>query len=272
MKICENVILDFSHIYPKDIESKIRGLKRIDLSDIEGTNMYCTKEAENEIRRRLAACSPHGIHFLDTGNYHYATKFFAEKVSFPFSLVLYDHHSDMQPSLLPGMLSCGNWAAELLRSHSSLRQLILVGPEQKSIEEIPSEFADRLVCISMEEIDEQVIDGKLSGIQMKLPVYISIDKDVLDKNGARTNWNQGSMSLRILEKLLLQVFEHQNVIGVDICGECSPMEPMQELLKDEKINKMTNDTLYSFLSGLFQVFDTTLKNGELFCKETGRSL
>ena len=65
MKICENVILDFSHIYPKDIESKIRGLKRIDLSDIEGTNMYCTKEAENEIRRRLAACSPHGIHFLD---------------------------------------------------------------------------------------------------------------------------------------------------------------------------------------------------------------
>ncbi len=272
MKICENVILDFSHIYPKDIESKIRGLKRIDLSDIEGTNMYCTKEAENEIRRRLAACSPHGIHFLDNGNYHYATKFFAEKVSFPFSLVLYDHHSDMQPSLLPGMLSCGNWAAELLRSHSSLRQLILVGPEQKSIEEIPSEFADRLVCISMEEIDEQVIDGKLSGIQMKLPVYISIDKDVLDKNGARTNWNQGSMSLRILEKLLLEVFEHQNVIGVDICGECSPMEPMRELLKDEKINKMTNDTLYSFLSGLFQVFDTTLKNGELFCKETGRSL
>ncbi len=91
------------------------------------------------------------------------------------------------------------------------------------------------------------------------------------KNGARTNWNQGSMSLRILEKLLLQVFEHQNVIGVDICGECSPMEPMQELLKDEKINKMTNDTLYSFLSGLFQVFDTTLKNGNI-CKETGRSL
>ena len=80
------------------------------------------------------------------------------------------------------------------------------------------------------------------------------------------------MSLRILEKLLLQVFEHQNVIGVDICGECSPMEPMRELLKDEKINKMTNDTLYSFLSGLFQIFDTTLKNGKLFCKETGRSL
>lgn len=266
MKICENVILDFSHIYPKDIESKIRGLKRIDLSDIEGTNMYCTKEAENEIRRRLAACSPHGIHFLDNGNYHYATKFFAEKISFPFSLVLYDHHSDMQPSLFPGMLSCGNWAAELLRSHASLRQLILVGPEQKSMEEIPPKFKGKLVCISMEEIDEHMVNQKLSEIQMKLPVYISIDKDVLDRNGARTNWNQGSMSLRILEKLLLQVFEHQNVIGVDICGECSPMEPMQELLKDEKINKMTNDTLYSFLSGLFQIFDTDSENKRYFKK------
>ena len=266
MKITQNIILDFSHIYPEDIEERGRGLKRIDLSDIEGTNMYCTKEAENEIRRRLAACSPHGIHFLDNGNYHYATKFFAEKISFPFSLVLYDHHSDMQPSLFPGMLSCGNWAAELLRSHASLRQLILVGPEQKSMEEIPPAFKGKLVCISMEEIDEHMVNQKLSEIQMKLPVYISIDKDVLDRNGARTNWNQGSMSLRILEKLLLQVFEHQNVIGVDICGECSPMEPMQELLKDEKINKMTNDALYSFLSGLFQIFDTDSENKRYFKK------
>ena len=37
------------------------------------------------------------------------------------------------------------------------------------------------------------------------------------------------------------------------------MEPMQELLKDEKINMMTNDALYSFLSGLFQIFDTDSK-------------
>lgn len=257
MKVTQNLILDFSHIYPENVEERVRGLKRIDLSDIEGTNMYCTNEAENEIRRRLAACSPHGIHFLDNGNYHYATRFFVEKISFPFALVLYDHHSDMQPALFPGMLSCGNWAAELLRSHTSLKQLILVGPEQKSIEEIPLEYRGKLVCISMEEIDEHKVDQKMAEIQMSLPVYISIDKDVLDRNGARTNWNQGSMSLRILEKLLLEVFEHQNVIGVDICGESSPMEPMQELLKDEKINKMTNDTLYSFLSELFQFFDTS---------------
>lgn len=254
MKITQNIILDFSHIYPKDIESKVRGLKRIDLTDIEGTDMYCTEEAEKEIRRRLAPYGPHGIHFLDNGNYHYVTKIFAEKISVPFSLVLYDHHSDMQKSLLPDMTSCGNWAAKLLQNHSGLKQLILVGPEQESLQEIPPEFGDRLVCISMEEIDEQVIDRKLSEIQMNLPAYISIDKDVLDRNGARTNWNQGSMSLRILEKLLLQVFEYQNVIGVDICGECSPLEPLQELLKDEKINKMTNDILYDFLSGLFRTY------------------
>lgn len=266
MKVTQNLILDFSHIYPQDIEKQVRNLKRIDLSDIAGTDMYCTKEAEEEIRRRLASYGPHGIHFLDNGNYHYVTKIFAQKIAFPFSLVLYDHHSDMQTSLISEMTSCGNWAAELLRSHASLRQLILVGPEQKSMEEIPPAFKGKLVCISMEEIDEHMVNQKLSEIQMKLPVYISIDKDVLDRNGARTNWNQGSMSLRILEKLLLQVFEHQNVIGVDICGECSPMEPMQELLKDEKINMMTNDALYSFLSGLFQIFDTDSENKRYFKK------
>ncbi len=50
MKITQNIILDFSHIYPEDNEERGRGLKRIDLSDIEGTNMYCTKEAEDGVQ------------------------------------------------------------------------------------------------------------------------------------------------------------------------------------------------------------------------------
>ena len=263
MNTTQNIILDFSHIYPEEIESQVKGLRRVDSSDIEGTDMYCTKDAEEEIRRRLSAYSPHGIHFLDNGNYHYVTKLFAEKITYPFSLVLYDHHSDMQTPLFPDMTSCGNWAAELLRKDRFLKQMVLVGPEQKSIEEIPPEFKGKLVCISMEEVDKHAVNRKLSEIKMDLPVYISIDKDVLNRDGARTNWNQGDMPLRILERLLLEVFEHQDVIGVDICGECSPLEPLQELLKDEKINKMTNDALYSFLSDLFRFFDENVKKNGL---------
>lgn len=91
-------------------------------------------------------------------------------------------------------------------------------------------------------------------IDMALPIYISIDKDVLERSDVRTNWNQGDMPVILLEKLLLEVFERQRVIGADICGECSPMEPLRELMEDENINRITNDRLYHFLTMLFQKF------------------
>lgn len=83
---------------------------------------------------------------------------------------------------------------------------------------------------------------------MTLPAYISIDKDVLDRYWARTNWDQGNMSIKTLEKILQDIFKHQNVIGVDICGECDLHESYWQLKEDEKINHMTNDILYHFLS------------------------
>ncbi len=248
MKTEQNIILDFSHIYPEDIEKQVKGLKRIDLTDISGTDMYCTEEAAAEIRKRLAPYSPCGIHFLDSGNYHYATKFFIEKIRDPFALVLYDNHSDMQPPEFPGMISCGDWAGDVIRTNPCLKQLILAGPEQKTIDEIPSVFHKKLICISREVIEEKRVHEKIPLIDMDLPIYISIDKDVLDRSSARTNWDQGEMPFPVLEKLLLEVFEHQRVIGADICGECTLLEPFRELMADEEINKITNDRLYHFLN------------------------
>ena len=56
------------------------------------------------------------------------------------------------------------------------------------------------------------------------------------------------MSIKTLEKILQDIFKHQNVIGVDICGECDLHESYWQLKEDEKINHMTNDILYHFLS------------------------
>lgn len=47
----ENLVLDFSHTYPKDIEKHVGNLKRIDLSDIKETAMYCSLEAKQEIKK-----------------------------------------------------------------------------------------------------------------------------------------------------------------------------------------------------------------------------
>lgn len=248
MKREEDIVLDFSNIYPNDIDKLAKGLKRIDLRDISGTNMYCTEEAANQIRKRLEAVSPCGIHFLDSGNYHYVTLFFTEKIREPFSLILFDHHTDMQKPLFPQLLSCGSWAGELIRRNGYLKQLILVGPKKGSTERTNFDLKEKIIWLG--EKDKENFLKELKRIDMSLPIYISIDKDVLSPSYARTNWNQGDMSIGILEKLLLEVFRHQKVIGVDICGECSIQEPLQQLAEDEKINKETNDTLYQFLKKL----------------------
>lgn len=248
----QNLILDFSHIYPEDARKENKDFKRIDMSDISGTDMYCSQEAEKEIKKRLEPFGPEGIHFLDSGNYHYVTKFFGQKINVPFSLVLFDHHSDMQQPMIHQLTGCGSWAGEMLDENHNLKQLILVGPGRECIGDIPRELKEKLVCISIQDIEEHKAEEELSKIRVDLPAYISIDKDVLDRYGARTNWNQGSMSVETLEKLLSRVFMRQHVIGVDICGECSPAEPLGQLMEDEKVNGITNKILIHFLSPYFQ--------------------
>lgn len=100
----------------------------------------------------------------------------------------------------------------------------------------------------MEESEEHTAEAEIKKINLKLPAYISVDKDVLNRYNARTNWNQGNMSVTTLKKLLREVFRLQRVIGVDICGECSLQEPFPEFLEDERINDVTNQILYHFLS------------------------
>ena len=153
----------------------------------------------------------------------------------------------MQQPLFPQLTSCGNWAADVLRDNPFLEQLILAGPDQKSMEGIPEKLVEdrkeKLICISREEIKEGKIDEKVSRIHMELPIYISM------------NWNQGDMPTDVLEKLLRYVFRHQRVIGVDICGECSLAEPLPELLEDQRVNRETDELLYRFLSDLFRKYD-----------------
>ena len=246
-KKVENLLLDFSHTYPQGIEKNIENLKRIDLSDLSGTTMYCSPEAKQEIEKRLTHYVPHGIHFLDNGNYHYMTKIFTEKIHHSFSLVLFDHHNDMHQPLIHDLTSCGSWAAEMLQENAYLKQLILIGPSPKTIKEIPEDFQKKLVCISINEIEEDSAQKEIQKIDMSHPAYISIDKDVLDRYWARTNWDQGNMSIRTLEIILKEIFQNQKVIGVDICGECNLQEPLNQLIDDQMINHMTNDILYHFI-------------------------
>ena len=78
------------------------------------------------------------------------------------------------------------------------------------------------------------------------PVYISIDKDVLDPSSAITNWDQGSLTLSELEQLLAVVFRQEQVIGIDICGECPATLNLFEEMRETEIDNRANGELLRF--------------------------
>ncbi len=53
-------------------------------------------------------------------------------------------------------------------------------------------------------------------------VYISIDKDVLDKQSAITDWDQGRLSITELQSLIEKISRTANLVGADVCGEMAP--------------------------------------------------
>ena len=75
------------------------------------------------------------------------------------------------------------------------------------------------------------------------PVYISIDKDVLRKQDAITDWSNGDMTLMQLQAVLRIIYGHEKVIGVDITGECSATLDYFSELEDAEINNEANEEL-----------------------------
>ncbi|MCA5959948.1 hypothetical protein LC724_04630 [Blautia sp. RD014234] len=82
----KTVIMNFSGVYPEEdfYRQKAGDYEMVDFTHAEGVNCYCTSEAEQEIKERIRAYGPCGIHFLDSGNYHYLSKFWMEMIDTPF--------------------------------------------------------------------------------------------------------------------------------------------------------------------------------------------
>lgn len=270
----ENLILDFTHVYCDEYIEDIDRFRYMDCSDIEETDMYCSKEAYKRIWEKIKPYGIQGIHYIDSGNYHYITKIITDHIDEPFGLVMYDHHTDMQIPMVPGMMSCGDWAGQALSQNKNLRQLVIVGPPEKDIDQTLESYngsqSGRLLIFSAEDLHGGLLEDKLKLIRTDLPLYISIDKDVLGTEDCETNWSQGNMSIGGLERLL-GVFlggqgeernsdaccnderyagdiRHSRILGVDICGEIQTDIPVPEYLEAEEKNEKVNIELFRFIS------------------------
>lgn len=270
----ENMILDFTHVYRDEDIKDIDRFRYIDCSDIQETDMYCSKNAYEKIWGRIEPYGIQGIHYIDSGNYHYITKIITDHITEPFGLVMYDHHTDMQIPMVPEMMSCGDWAGQTLIQNENLRQLVVVGPPESDIEQTLESYSGsqsgRLLTFSAEDLHGGLPEDKLKHIRTDLPLYISIDKDVLGTEYTETNWSQGDMSIDGLERLL-SVFlggqgeekntdacrnderydggiRHSRILGVDVCGEVQTDISVPEYLEAEEKNEKANIELFRFIS------------------------
>lgn len=145
------------------------------------------------------------------------------------------------------MMSCGDWAGLVLDQNPNLKQLILIGPDATDISQIDAIRKDRLLTFSAEELKNGTAQRKSTDILSGVPFYISIDKDVLSTRFTETNWNQGNMTLDMLEHLLGIILSRETICGIDICGECQPDLPLPEYMEAEEKNERINHELADFI-------------------------
>lgn len=238
------VIMNFSGIYEQEDFYKEMDYEWLAFENLAGCNCYCDDEAMLRIQEKMVGFSEKGLHFIDSGNYHYVSRLWLEKVKKPFRMLVFDNHTDMQPPAFGGILSCGGWIGAALQELSLLKEVILVGPDQEAFEQSEHILKKRIKFLSREALQclsKSERRAFFAEISKDLPLYISIDKDVLCKADAATTWSQGDMQLKeLLEdlKLVLSQFKEkeQEILGIDICGECD-LDQAWECEKNDRANR-----------------------------------
>ena len=232
------VIADFSGAYEaegflQELQGKGVPFRLVSLGDVEGTTCYCDPAAEAEIGRRLEPRPEERVRWTDSGDYHYVSKILAAKEQAPFTLVLVDNHPDDQEPAFGGVLSCGGWVRALREENPMLEEVWTLGPDHRI----------RNASGTVDRELEGEIDDLVAAVEGRR-LYLSVDKDVLDRAHARTDWSQGTYTLAQLEGWLDRLLR-LDVVAVDLCGELPLSKGATP--EDLRVNCETNIELQEFI-------------------------
>lgn len=203
--------------------------------DVPHPALYCEIGVLDLLKRHLQRLE-NGITLIGNGNYHYMSYLLLSKVKEDFTLILFDHHTDMMES--SELISCGSWVLYALETYSRLKRVIIIGSEGEPHCQL-EKYKSKVKIICPNDVFIPFIINEIT----TPTVYISIDKDVLRPSDAVTNWDQGEMSIHHLLKILQMILEEKHVLGVDVCGELpvSPIEQFRsEYIKAIKKNEWIN--------------------------------
>lgn len=230
-----------------------RNISWVEVQELPGSNCYCDGDAMETLRQKLEEFDADGIHFIDSGNYHYMSRIWLEKLNTPFRLVVFDNHTDMQPPAFGGLLSCGGWVAASLEELPLLKEVLLVGPDQEAFDQTEPVLREKVRFLSREKLGEMTLEEKVSFFEeltAELPTYLSVDKDVLCPEEASTTWSQGEMTLEELCQFVKILLEKQDILGMDVCGECDP-----DACEGDYLNDLANRKLLELWRKERQIYE-----------------
>lgn len=196
--------------------------------------------------------------FMGSGDFHHITTFLLasalENQSVPITVIHFDNHPDWVK--FENGMHCGSWINSAIE-YRKIEKIITLGvcshdlkrPEWKGAnltllsqgrlelypyDHAPSRvrrdygsgasFVQKSGALRWKTIrslgEQNFIDHLLSRIKTK-SVYLTVDKDVLAREDAITNWDQGCMRMPYLLSLVKEIGNRHPIIGADVTGDYS---------------------------------------------------
>lgn len=277
-------VQDFTGVYAeqpfmrelREKSAKSADIHWLDCTKIVGTDCYCDDDAIKAINEMIdnaeSGCVSENrgnsgnvptIHFFDNGNYHYMSKLWTDRIQHPFTLIVFDHHPDMQPPRFGGILSCGGWVLEVLENNKFIQNVVIIGVKDELVETVREDFSqagdteilNKVIFVKESELGKDIplssFVNQRSGLSSN--IYLSIDKDALAPAFAATNWDQGSLTLDALKNYITSFTANRKILGIDICGERAhdfEGDANHTVQKADSLNNSLNRELVDFLQKL----------------------
>ncbi|MGC8640937.1 MAG: hypothetical protein ACP5XB_13800 [Isosphaeraceae bacterium] len=187
-----------------------------------------------------------------SGDFHHVTLALLRRIAEPFNLLVLDKHPDWMRGI--PFLHCGTWLRHALRLPGINRVFHCGGDldfdnaygwlapwqdiQSRRIVVLPARrrfVRGRWAGIEVEPLlnDGVSVAHVLSNVLgpfrdelARLPLYISIDKDVLSAEDAAVNWDSGFLRLPEAQTILETFLDaaQGQLIGADLLGDWSPIE------------------------------------------------
>ncbi|HAM79341.1 MAG TPA: hypothetical protein DCO80_00870 [Ornithinibacillus sp.] len=247
-------LLDFDGAYKRQSFYHEGSYNWIDFNVMQNVSLFCEKSTLLNIADKLNDYQESSVYYLGSGNYHYISYLLQSKICQPYTLILFDHHTDTLPAPSPDLISCGSWLLESLKTLPLLKKVYILGVSEEAYQHIPNAFDEKVVIYTEQSLHTNLA-AIMKAIKKNIPtktIYISIDKDVLDMEDALTGWDQGTLRLNQLMKLVTELIACKEIAGVDICGEY-PVNPTKDFLLETTNAVYKNNQANSYI--LKQIYE-----------------